>query len=222
MPRIARLVVPGYPHHVTQRGNRRQTVFFSDDDYQSYLNYLSQACENASVEIWAYCLMPNHIHMIAVPESQDGLRRLFSEAHRRYSRMINFREGWRGHLWQERFHSFVMNEAYLLAAVRYVELNPVRARLCQSAEDWPWSSTAAHLAGKDDVLVRVRPMLDRVGNWRVYLNDAGQLPTLNVIRTHSRTGRPAGDNRFIDKLEALTGRSLKRKKPGRKPGVGNR
>ena len=127
MTRIARVVAPGYPHHVTQRGNRRQQTFFGDDDYQAYMDLMTEWCGHHGNEVWAYCLMPNHVHPVVVPSSEDGFRRGIGEAHRRYSRRINFREGWRGHLWQGRFGSYVMDEKHLLAAVRYIEMNPVRA-----------------------------------------------------------------------------------------------
>ena len=97
MARLARVVAPGLPHHVTQRGNRRQQTFFCDEDYGGYVELMAQFCRAEQVEIWAYCLMPNHVHLIAVPQSADGLRRAIGEAHRRYTRMVNFREGWRGH-----------------------------------------------------------------------------------------------------------------------------
>ena len=129
MARLARLVIPGLPHHVTQRGNRRQQTFFNDGDYAAYLELMAEWCREEGVEIWGYCLMPNHVHLIAVPKTEDGLRRAIGEAHRRYTRRINFREKWRGYLWQGRFASFIMDEPYLLAAARYVELNPVRAKL---------------------------------------------------------------------------------------------
>ena len=143
MARLARLVVPGMPHHVTQRGNRRQQTFFNDRDYAAYLELMADWCRDQGVEIWSYCLLPNHIHLVAVPSSEEGLRWAVGEAHRRYTRRINFREKWRGYLWQGRFASFVMDEPYLLAAARYVELNPVRARLVASPADWPWSSAGA-------------------------------------------------------------------------------
>ena len=127
MARLARIVVPGMPHHVTQRGNRWQPTFFAEEDYAAYLELMSERCREEGVEIWAYCLMPNHVHLIAVPKREDSLRRAIGEAHRRYTRRVNLREGWRGHLWQERFSSFVLDEPYLLTSARYVELNPVRA-----------------------------------------------------------------------------------------------
>ena len=121
MARIARVVVPGWPHHVTQRGNRRQPVFFSDEDYEAYLALMAEWCGKEEVEIWAWCLMSNHVHLVAVPRTSEGLARAIGEAHRRYTRLINFREGWRGYLWQERFFSCVLDRPHGLAAVRYVE-----------------------------------------------------------------------------------------------------
>lgn len=214
MARIARLVVPGYPHHVTQRGNRRQKTFFCTRDYLFYLNLIAVAKGKSGCDIWAYCLMPNHVHFVVVPEHKDSLALLFREAHRRYTQKINLREEWRGHLWQERFHSSVMDERHLDATVRYVELNPVVAGLCEAASKWRWSSVHAHLAGVDDELVSAEPMLERFPDWPGYLNEAQSSETLENVRRHTRTGRPLGDGSFIEKLEGLTGRSLKPQKPG--------
>jgi REP-associated tyrosine transposase len=151
--RLARAVVPSLAHHITQRGNRRQRTFFCPDDYLLYIALLAEWCGRCGVEVWAYCLMPNHVHLIAVPGSPDALRRAIGEAHRRYTADINRREGWRGHLWQGRFASYVMDDRYTLAAARYVELNPVRAGLVARAEDYLWSSARAHLLGRNDCLV---------------------------------------------------------------------
>src|SRR6185503_8599863 len=152
MPRLARLVVPDIPHHVTQRGNRRQPTFFSDEDYRLYLHLLGEWSRRAGTAVWAWCLMPNHVHLILVPSHEDGLRAALAEAHRRYTRRINAREDWRGHLWQSRFASFPMDEDHLLACARYVELNPVRAGLVARPEHWRWSSARAHLGlGRDGV-----------------------------------------------------------------------
>ena len=152
MARIARVVAEHYPHHITQRGNRRQDTFFCDDDYRYYIQLMAEWCGKCGVTIWAYCLMPNHVHLIAVPESEDGLRRALGEAHRRYTRHINFREKWKGHLWQGRFASFLMDEEYLLAAARYIELNPVRTGLVSIPEEYPWSSAKAHIKGETMIL----------------------------------------------------------------------
>jgi putative transposase len=155
-----------------------------------------------------------------VPRDEEGLRSLLGEAHRRYTRHINFREGWRGHLWQERFHSFVMDEQYLLSTVRYVERNPVTARLCREAVDWPWSSARAHIAGKDDGLVSVKPMLELIDDWAAYLSkESASGEVVEHIKQHLRTGRPLGDPQFVTELESLTGRVLAPRRPGRKPGA---
>ncbi len=170
MARMARIVAPGMAHHPTQRGSRRMETFLCDDDYGMYLALMKTWCARHQVRIQAYCLMPNHVHLIAVPETPDGLSRAIGEAHRRYTRHINFREGWRGYLWQGRFASFVMDEDHLLAALRYVELNPVRAGLVDKLGDWPWSSAHAHLTGgADPLLSDMADMIDYIGDWEAYL-----------------------------------------------------
>jgi putative transposase len=216
MPRTARLVVPGYPHHVTQRGSRKQQTFFCDDDYLQYLALLSQHLADAQAEIWAYCLMPNHVHLVVVPEEPESLSRLVSLTHRRYAFRINRRNGWQGHLWQERFHSFVMDEQHLLAAVRYVELNPVRAGLCAHPALWRWSSVHAHLGGAHDEIVNVDPMLYRVSDWAEYLLESADGPTDDSLRDHTASGLPAGSAAFVEALEWSTGRRLHRATRGRK------
>lgn len=215
MARLARIVVPDVPHHVTQRGNRRLPTFFSNDDYAAYLRLLTEHCQAAKVAVWAYCLMPNHVHLVLVPSTADGLRAALGETHRRYTRRVNFREGWRGHLWQERFASFPMDHRHLYAAVRYIEQNPVRAGLAAAPAAWPWSSAAAHLAGADDEVVTVAPLLAMVDDWDEYLAEHDEVE-LDRLRAHQRTGRPLGDAGFVADLEALTGRRLAKGKPGPK------
>jgi REP element-mobilizing transposase RayT len=147
MARLARVVIPGVPHHVTQRGNNRGRTFFDDGDYALYLDMLAESSARARTAVWAYCLMPNHVHIILEPSDTDGLRRTFADLHRRYTSFINVRARTTGHLWQGRYGSVTMDEAHLINAVRYVTLNPVRARLVARAAAWPWSSARAHLAG---------------------------------------------------------------------------
>ncbi len=217
MMRLARVVVPGIPHHVTQRGNRRQTAFFNDGDYQAYRDLMAERCACHGVEVWAYCLMPHQVHLIAIPTSEDGLRRVIGEAHRRYTRRINAREESLGHPWQGRFASFPMDEAHLLIAVRYVELNPVLAGLVKNAGNWPWSSAAAYLKGADDGLVGVWPLLERITDWRAFLDASLGDGETETVRRHARTGRPLGDNDFVAGLEKKLKRALGPHKRGRKP-----
>jgi putative transposase len=217
MARLARVIAPGYPHHVTQRGNRRQQTFFCEADYAVYLDLLADWCAKCRVEVWAYCLMPNHVHLVAVPSDEDGLRRALGEAHRRYTRHVNLRELWRGYLWQGRFASFPMDEAHLLAAFRYIEHNPVRAGLAETPWQYPNSSAKFHVLGTADPLVRTDPCRDLVGDWSVFLGYPLDTGEIDALRAHERTGRPLGDTAFVESLERLVGRSLAPGKAGRKP-----
>ncbi|HEX4080613.1 MAG TPA: transposase [Rhizomicrobium sp.] len=189
MARFARIVVRDFPHHVTARGNRRE--FFQNSDHDVYRGLLAEQTQKARVEILAYCLMPNHVHLIAIPREETGLARAVREAHRRYTNYINARAGFRGHLFQNRFGSVVMDDTHLLTALRYVSLNPVRARLVARAEDWPWSSVRAHLRSEDDELVVVGPALERVGDFRALLAaDASDEAWFAALRRSETTGRP--------------------------------
>ena len=216
MARLARVVLPGYPHHITQRGNRRQDVFFQDSDYENYLELLKEWCDSEGIIIWAYCLMTNHVHLIVVPKKRSNLGKAIGETHRRYTRMINFREGWRGHLWQGRFASFPLDNDHLLAAARYIERNPVAAGMVEHPWDYPWSSARAHIEGRDNILVRVKPLLEMVDDWRDFISLETTKEMVRTFHRHEHTGRPLGDKAFVERLEAATGRELMRKKPGPK------
>ena len=216
MARLARLVLPGLPYHVTQRGNRRQPTFFEDGDFALYRDFLAEGVRRSGSEIWAYCLMPNHVHVIIVPADCDGLRATFAYAHRRYTGFINARHRWTGHLWQGRFGAVVMDETHLSAAARYVALNPVRARLVDRAEDWAWSSVRAHLAGTDDGLVTVAPLIQRYGAFNDFLGRDEDQQATRALRRAESTGRPAGSGCWVSELERTTGRALLPRKPGRK------
>lgn len=221
MPRMARVVVPGYPHHVTQRGSRGGRTFFGAADYELYLSLLSQQCIKAEVDIWAYCLMPNHVHMAVVPERRDSLASLLRVTHHCYARKVNARRGWQGHLWQERFFSCVMDEQHLLAAVRYIELNPVRAGLCDRPEQWRWSSVHAHKSGRSDGVVNAAAMQTFVTDWSRYLSDTGSAEEIDFLRRQTRSGRPAAAGPSLAIFEQLTGRRLRKAKSGPKPKPGN-
>jgi putative transposase len=206
MARQARLVVPGLPHHVTQRGNQGQRVFFDDRQYDWYLRLVAEAARQSEVEIWAYCLMPNHVHFIVAPGREDGLRRAFAGPHKRYAAAVNQRRGVSGHLWQGRFASYVMDERHLMAAVRYVELNPVRAGLARRAQDWRWSSARAHLGLAADPAVSCQPMWDRVEDYAGYLDAEGDPRAEEALRRSYSTGRPVGDLAWVRGLELSAGR----------------
>jgi putative transposase len=228
MARLARIIIPGAPHHVTQRGNRRQPIFFSDADRILYLDLLREGCTAAHVTCLAWCLMDNHVHLILVPETADGLRAALAEAHRRYTRHINAREGWTGYLFQGRFASCPMDDAHLMAAVRYVELNPVAAGLAAHAQDWRWSSARSHVAGRrmaGDPLTNVASLGTHVRNWRAMLrhgleaSDVGAEgeAVADAIEAHMRTGRPLAAEEWIARHEAALDRKLGPARRGRKP-----
>ncbi|WOE74573.1 transposase [Alterisphingorhabdus coralli] len=218
MARLPRIVIPGIPHHVTQRGNRREQVFFEDDDYALYLDLLADAAAEARAEIWSYCLMPNHVHIIITPSDEDGLWRTFRKAHRHYTGYINARMRVTGHLWQGRYGSVAMDETHFVAALRYVALNPVRAKLVSRAEDWPWSSTRALIAGKDDRFVKTAPALERVGDFKAFLGeDFDEEMTYAALRKAETLGRPIGSEQWLDDMEAKLDCKLRPGKRGPKP-----
>ena len=216
MARSARIVIPHLPHHVTQRGNRREAIFFQDGDHEVYRDLLAEQAQKAQVEVWAYCFMPNHVHLIMTPKRDDGLGQAVGEAHRRYTNFINARGRWTGHLFQSRFASVAMDEAHFISAVCYVSLNPVRAGLVPHAQDWPWSSVRAHLAGSDDPLVTVRPVLERIPNFAKFLMEDHE-DAFVALRQAEGNGRPLGAEEFVTGLERLLGRPIARRSPGRKP-----
>lgn len=227
MPRLSRIVVPGVAHHVTQRGNRRLPIFFNDDDRRRYLALLRAAGEASGTACLAWCLMDNHVHLILVPSDADGLRAMLGEAHRRYTRHVNFREGWRGHLFQGRFASYPMDDAHLMTVVRYVERNPVAAGMVPSAEAWRWSSARSHLAARraaGDPLTDVAALGRHVRNWRALLRhglEAGDLDAEGeaaaaAIERRLRTGRALAEQAAIARWERELDRPIAPRKPGRR------
>jgi putative transposase len=216
MARLARLVVPGLPHHVTQRGNGRARTFFSDGDYALYRDLLAEHCAAARVAVWAWCLMPNHVHLILVPSDADGLRRALAATHRCYAGIIQARRGRSGHFWQGRFGSVVLDEDHLAASVRYVSQNPVRARLVARPQDWRWSSVRAHLHDREDGLTAREPVLERYAPIREFLAAPPDSDALARLRAAETIGRPLGSASFLQRLEKRFGRKLRPGKPGPK------
>ena len=207
MPRIARIVAPGIPHHVVQRGVRRMKVFFSELDKADYLKILKYQAGRFGLDIWAYCLMDNHVHLIVVPKTSDSLAKAIGQTHLRYTRMVNSREGWTGYLWEGRFKSYVLDESHLYAAVRYVEQNPLKAGLVEKAEDYPWSSARAHVHKTLDLILSDCFLMSEIVNWDSFLQ-IGSDEESKLFKRHLRTGRPLGEPGFVNRVEALCGRIL--------------
>jgi len=202
-------------HHVTQRGNLRAQVFWGDCDYRSYLALLAE--QVAHLELLAYCLMPNHVHLIPVPDAEGALADAMKAVHQTYAKRQNAQRNVVGHLWQGRFYSCVMDEAHLWAAIRYIERNPVRAGLMARAEDYPWSSAAAHCGLRDDPLLSASLLLDdAITDWAAWLRMEDETESTR-IRAHTDTGRPCGSREFQQRISALLGRPVTPRKTGRKP-----
>ena len=218
MARHARLVIPGIPHHVTQRGNQRRQMFFDDADYRGYLALLRDLAGLYGVRVRGYCLMPNHAHLVPVPGMAASLAMLIGRVNQRYSQQLNYREGSSGHRWQNRFFSCPLDEAHCARALRYLERNPVRAGLVTTPWDYPWSSAAAHCTGSDPTgLLDLTGWTDDYpdGCWRDILQTADLPGEVEAMRFATNTGRPLGSDAFIAHLEAQTGRPLQAKPVGR-------
>lgn len=213
---MARVVIPEVAHHVVQRGVRSMEIFRKDADRREYLRLMAEECARWRVRVLAWCLMTNHVHLVVTPRASGGLARAIGDAHRRYTRYRNCSEGVRGYLFQGRFFSCPLDERHLIAAVRYVERNPVRARIVAEAWVYPWSSAAYRVGETEgDALVAQREIAGAGVNWRALLkHDPQETPTL---RRHTRTGRPLGPIGFVQSLESLTGRRLVPGRPGRPP-----
>ncbi len=212
MPRIARVVAVGLPHHITQRGNYRQNVFLSEDDRRQYLIWVREYSIKYNLFILAYCLMQNHVHFIAIPNQSDSLAKTFNSAHMRYSQYFNNKLKQRGHLWQGRFYSCVLDEYHLMLAARYIERNPVRAGIAEKPWQWPWSSAISHTNEKGRGYIELEDFLGIIGmpcsSWKKYIDSAEEKNFLQRIRKHTFTGRPLGTTEFIERLEAKFGRRL--------------
>jgi len=217
MPRIARVVVPGIAHHVTQRGNRREDIFFEDADRQRDLQLLLEYASKNGLKVLAYCLMTNHVHLVCIPEKVQTFGSVFRPLDLRYTQHVNLSLGLRGRLWQGRPFSCALDDEHLIAAVRYVERNPVRARMVRKAEQYPWSSAAAHCGLRTDPLLSPLKGLVpvRTEDWSSWLAEKEDEGLLATIRLHTRTGRPAGDKRFVSALESRLGRRLQARSIGR-------
>jgi len=220
MPRKPRVILPGAPHHITQRGNRREDVFFTPDDRRAYLAWLLRYCLQHDLEILAYCLMTNHIHLVAVPKAAEGMPRVLRPLHTRYAQRLNRRLNFTGRVWQGRYFSSPLDERHMWAAIRYVERNPVRANLVRRGEDYTWSSAAAHCGLREDALLTRDPDLLEVmrsgpPSWSDWLAEGEEPRNLLALRERFRRGLPCGSVRFIRSLERKLGLDLNARPRGR-------
>lgn len=220
MPRIARVVAVGYPHHITQRGNYQQKIFADDTDRKKYLSFLTKESKKYGLTILAYCLMPNHVHFIGIPKREGSMGEVFKYAHMKYSQYYNKKMHTAGHLFQGRFFSCIMNEQHTLACARYIERNPVRAKMVKEPYLWKWSSAKTHCGIDECDGLEVNELFNYVGerqkSWKEFIKTLDNPNDVTQIRQHTMRGRPLGGNDFIEKLEKKLKRILKLKPKGRR------
>jgi putative transposase len=212
MPRIARIVGVDLPHHITQRGNYKQQVFFDDTDRNQYLIWLQEYSAKFGLAILAYCLMPNHVHFIAIPKNKEALAKTFNATHMRYAQYYNKKRKVSGHLWQGRFYSCILGQTHLLTAARYIERNPVRANLVRKPWLWEWSSASAHINKERQAPFQLDSLFMLTDtapkDWMDFIDSAEDEAQLVNLRRHTLVGRPLGTTQFVEKLEKMFGKRL--------------
>ena len=222
MPRRARIVVPGVPHHVVSRGNNQQDVFFVDDDHRVYLKFLREDAEKHGLQVTGYCLMSNHVHLVATPKGEASLAMAVGRGHLRYTQYVNWRHRRSGHLWQNRFYSCALDERHAVVALRYVERNPVEAGLVAQPWQYRWSSAAAHVGDPDPT-----GLLDlqawwacwSADEWREFVQTPEDESVASKLRSSTAGGWPLGTENFVRELERAVGcrvRPLPSGRPGKR------
>jgi len=219
MARVARIVAVEHPHHITQRGNNRQIVFNNDTDRKKYLTLVKKYMEQYKISVLSYCLMPNHVHLVVIPHKKDSLAKTFNFAHMRYSQYFNKKTDSCGHLWQGRFYSCILDEPHLIMAARYIERNPVRAKMVKKAWQWKWSSAAYNAGMKEKDILVENPLAEYIGekqsDWKKRLEERDSERFIKQIKMQTAKGLPLALDGFIGKLEEKLGRNLKAKPRGR-------
>jgi len=218
MSRISRVVATGYPHHVTQRGNYQQTVFEEDRDYLLYLQWLSKYARRYFLKVWAYCLMRNHVHLVCMPVEHYSFSKTFNALNMRYSQYFNQKKEVKGHLWQGRFQSCILDERHAYEAIRRVENNPVRAKIVSRADAYPWSSARSHVYKEANaILADECYLIKNTDDWLAYLMEKEDEVLVDNIKEKMKTGRPCGDEPFVRRIEELLERKLMPLPRGRPP-----
>jgi putative transposase len=217
MPRIARIVGAGYPHHIIERGNNRERVFRGSRDYEEYLSFLLKYSGEKEATVLAYCLMPNHVHLLVRPSDEEGLAKMMQAVTLCYSKYFNGENGRTGRLWECRYYSTVIDgDSYLWTVSRYIENNPVRAGMVKRPEDYPYSSARAHILGRENPLLR-EPLFDKSGlnEYRKFIRSEQEKKVIEEIRKQTRSGKPLGGAEFLLTLSERLGCSLSFRPKGR-------
>jgi putative transposase len=230
MPRMGRIVLPDFPHHIVQRGHDRNVVFASESDYQYYLDTLAEFKSTYDVKVFSFCLMTNHVHLLLMPSDNKGLGLLMKRLAGRQTRYRNKLEGRSGTLWESRYKSSIVDaEAYLLACVRYIELNPVRANIVADPIDYTWSSYS-YRVGKGDYfwLDEIPEIHSKSGEedeslycYESYIKDTIPQGEWDLIRMAVRRNQLTGNSRFTAEIDKITGRRIEFRGQGRPVKKGN-
>lgn len=215
MPRKPRAIIPDVPYHITARANRGEFIFTSDKDRELYAEFIIQYTRKLDVKIYAWCIMGNHVHFILEPSTENGLADLFSIVQQRFSRYLNKKRNRYGRSWQERFYSTPLDIPHLYEAVRYVELNPVRAKITSDIFSYRWSSASGRLSGQSRIPVNEISHYLQIDDWVEYLDEISDEKLATDIRSNTYKGLPSGSQLFVGMMEKLTQSSLREKQPGR-------
>jgi putative transposase len=211
------------PHHVTQRGNHRERVFFAAGDHEAYVGLLHAFARREGLAVFAYCLMPNHVHLVVVPSTTDSMHRTLQAVHSQYAQRVNRMRVISGHLWQGRYYSSPLDADHFLNAIRYVERNPVEAGLAARAQDFPWSSAAAHCGIRRDPLIEPASsssLLRRIDDWSSWLAAGIPDECAKLFQRNARLGLPCGSSSFVAHLEKMADRDLRFRPQGGQPKKG--
>lgn len=224
MARVARVIAEGYPHHITHRGNNHQGIFSDEQDRKKYLALIKTYSKKYQVDILSYCLMPNHVHFIAIPHNVESLAKTFNCVQMIYAQYYNEKQGMCGHLWQGRFYSCVMNEQHLYACARYIERNPVRAKLVGDAKMYQWSSARVHCGIEQEDVLGVQKLFDYIEdgivNWKEFIQEEDNQQEMTRIKECTNKGLPVGDDGFVREIETKLSRTLRTASPGRPKKIG--
>lgn len=201
MPRRSRVVIPGEAHHVTQRGNNRQNIFLEEEDFENYCYWINEYASKYNIDIRAYCLMKNHVHLVVVPKDTEGMALFFRTVHMRYAQYFNWKRKGVGHIWQSRYFSCPMDNEHSFWAIRYVEQNPVRAGMVESAWDYTWSSAKWHVGENNSKYIYVKDanIVDK-DKWREYI-EYKDLFSDDLVRKNTKKGLIIGDGALFLKSE---------------------